>query len=932
MRLTGIFFLVILSMNGYAQQNGIVKGNVTDTLLHKGLAYTTISLVKQKDSTLISFSRADSSGNFKINNIAAGNYLLSFSYVGYMPVWKPIHVKAGELLDLGAVILTDLIHTNSVTVNARRAPITINNDTVEFNTENFKTPPNAVVEDLLKRLPGVTVDKDGTVSVNGQKINKLFVNGKEFFTGDPKMATKNLDADAVDKVQVFDRKSDRAEFTGIDDGQTSKAINLKLKKDRNNSTFGRITAGAGDKERYDGQTNINRFKGDKQMSLIGMGNNTNRQGFSISDVMNFSGDLARGLRNGGGVNIRINNGEDDGGLPVSGGGQNQQGVATTFAGGLNYNNNWNKKTDLNLNGVASDVNLLTNTDIFRQNLLPGNSFNYFSNGSNIKHNKQQRLGVTLDQKIDSFASIRFTPQFTIQQNENSTNSSYYSDDVKGGRLNEGTRLSTALSNAFNFSGNLLYRQRFRKKGRTISSTTNMNLNNSTQNGTLQTSNRFYNAGVAMPDSVVKQVNSRNAFTNNFGTNIVYTEPIGKKSLLEFSSFYSINKGDSKRETFDYNSSNSKYDKFNSTLSNNFTSRYSYAGGGIAFRSNFKKFSVTTGANLQVAELESINNTNGNKISQSFTDWLPSAVVQLKRNATSTINLTYNTSTTQPSTFQLQPVTDISDPLNVYTGNPSLQRSYTHTVSLSYFATNIYSQKNLFAFINYANIRNGFGTEDIVLANGARQSRPVNVDGNFTLFGNINAGFPIKKLKSRIDVGMGYSFFRTNGVLNTQNNRIDNQGFTPNINYSFALDSIVDIMLTARVSKNLVSYQLQPQLNNTYYQQTYGIETTNYLPAGFVMTNSYSLTLNTGRADGYNTPISLWNISLAKSFLKYKRGELKFSALDVLNQNQGINRTANQNFVQDTRYNVLQRYFLLSFSYRLHKANGNGGARVVIRNF
>lgn len=256
MRLTGIFFLVILSMNGYAQQNGIVKGNVTDTLLHKGLAYTTISLVKQKDSTLISFSRADSSGNFKINNIAAGNYLLSFSYIGYMPVWKPIHVKAGELLDLGAVILTDLIHTNSVTVNARRAPITINNDTVEFNTENFKTPPNAVVEDLLKRLPGVTVDKDGTVSVNGQKINKLFVNGKEFFTGDPKMATKNLDADAVDKVQVFDRKSDRAEFTGIDDGQTSKAINLKLKKDRNNSTFGRITAGAGDKERYDGQTNI----------------------------------------------------------------------------------------------------------------------------------------------------------------------------------------------------------------------------------------------------------------------------------------------------------------------------------------------------------------------------------------------------------------------------------------------------------------------------------------------------------------------------------------------------------------------------------------------------------------------------------------------------------------------------------------------------
>lgn len=933
MRLTGILFFIIFFLSVRGQQNNAtIKGYVTDTVLKKGLSYTTISLVKQKDSTLISFARADSNGVYKLTNISPGSYLLSFSYVGYSPVWKPVTIKAGEALEVGTVILTDLLHMNNVTVNARRAPVTINNDTVEFNTENFKTPPNAVVEDLLKRLPGVTVDKDGAVSVNGQKISRFLVNGKEFFTGDPKIATKNLDADAVDKVQVFDRKSDRSEFTGIDDGQTQKAINLKLKKDRDNSTFGRVTAGAGNKERYDGQLNMNRFKGDKQMSVIGMGNNTNRQGFSISDVMNFSGDLARGMRNGGGVNIRVNNNEDDGGLPISGMGQNQQGVATTLAGGLNYNNTWNKKTDLNLNGIASDVNLQTNSDVVRQNLLPGNNFNYYASSKNNRHNTQQRLNAVLDQKIDSFASIRFTPQLTLQNNSNSNVRTYFSEDFKGGKLNEGNSTSNTQSNAMNFTGNFLYRQRFKKKGRTISATANMTYNDSRQDGWLNTMNRFYSNGNPLPDSLVRQTNSRDAVTRNIGGNLVYTEPIGKKSLLEFSSFYSVNDGDSKRETYDFNASTNKYDKLNTALSNNFASKYSYGGGGISFRSNIKKISLTSGVSLQTASLESIDNTNATTIRQSFTDLLPLVNMQFKRNATSTINFNYNTSTTQPSTFQLQPVLDISDPLNTYTGNPSLQRSYTHSVSLSYFATNIYSQKNLFGFLSYSQIHNGFGNADIISANGARTTMPVNVDGNFFLIGNINAGLPLKKLKSRIDFGIGYNQMRTNNLVNGANNRIDNKTITPNINYNFSLDSIVDIMLTARLGITQANYSLQPQLNTRFYQHQYGIELTNYLPGGLLLNNNFALTINAGRSDGFNNNISLWNIYLAKSFLKYKRGELKFSVFDVLNQNQGINRTANQNFIQDTRYNVLQRYYLLSFSYRLHKANGNSGARVVIRTF
>jgi hypothetical protein len=931
MKLAGFFLMVILGIgNLNAQSTASVTGVVFDTISKKGLAYSTVSIVHQKDSTLVSFTRADSAGKFKLSALPKGNYLITFSYVGYVPLWLPVKLSETEQLDLGKLILTDLLNTSNVTVTARRPPVTINNDTVDFNTENFKTQPNAVVEDLLKKLPGVTVDKDGTVKVNGQKVNRILVNGKEFFTGDPKIATKNLDADAVDKVQVFDKKSDRAEFTGMEDGQSEKTINLKLKKDRDNSTFGRVTAGAGTDKRFDAQANLNNFKGDRQLSFIGMGNNTNKQGFSINDVMNFTGDLARGMRNGGGVNIRLG-GDDNGGLPISGMGPNQQGVADTYSGGLNYNNIWKKKTDLNINGMFSDVNLVTDRDINRKNVLPGNNFDYVSKSSNAKYNQQQRVNAILDQKIDSFTSVRFTPQLAFQKNANRAISNYVSTNDKGLKINEGSSNSSSVSDAVNFNSNLLFRHKFKKKGRTISSTTSLAYNSSKQDGNLKTTNRFYIAGIPLPDSIVNQTNLRDATTRSIGTNLVYTEPIGLKSLLEVNGFYNTNNGESKRDTYDYNGSSGKFDIKNTALSNDFRNIYNYGGGGASIRANFKKFSLTAGTNIQFSELESINNTNGFVINQKFTDLLPLVNVQYKRKNTSSIGFNYNTSTTQPSTFQLQPVADISDPLNTYIGNPNLKRSYSHNLSLNMSSIDIYTQNNLFAFISYNQVNDAIVTSDEIKQNGARVSTPVNANGNFILVGNVSAGFPVKKIKSRVDIGLGANVSRTMSFVNGDPNAIDNYSITPNFGYQFVLDTSFDISLSARINFNTAKYSLQPQLNNQFLQQVYGIDVTNYFLGGFVLNNNLDVTINSGRSDGFNATVPLWNVSLAKSFLKYKRGEFKLSVFDLLNQNQGINRTANQNFIQDTRYNVLQRYFMLSFSYRLNRsAAGNGGARVMFR--
>jgi hypothetical protein len=401
--------------------------------------------------------------------------------------------------------------------------------------------------------------------------------------------------------------------------------------------------------------------------------------------------------------------------------------------------------------------------------------------------------------------------------------------------------------------------------------------------------------------------------------------------MEFSSFYSSNIGDSKRTTYDYNPLNGKYDQLNLLQSNDFKSEYAYTGGSVNFRSNFKKTNLTVGTSLQETRLVSSNNTNGNVINQTFTDFLPNASIQYRINTSRTLNLNYNSSIQQPGTTQLQPVVDVSDPLNTYSGNPNLKRSYLQSVSLNYFSADMYTQRNFFAFISATKTDNAIVNADLILANGSRKTMPVNASGTYMLFGSINAGFPLKKLKSRIDLGLGSNIIHNKSFINLEENTIDNISVSPNLSYNFMLENKIDIIATARLNISKAKYSLQSQLNSNYLQQVYGIDMTNYLPWGLVFNNNFNYTINSGRADGYNTNVPFWNASIAKGFLKNKRAEIKLSAYDLLNRNIGISRNANQNYIEDTKYSVLQRYFLLSFTFSLNKAGNTAqGARVVIR--
>jgi hypothetical protein len=916
------FFLLtslLLSSYGLFSQNITINGMVIDSVLKKPLNSATISLANAKDSSLLSFTRSEEDGYFEVKNVKAGKYLLSISYIGYEHLWLSLTVGANAKVDLGNIYLMDASKMTTVTVTARRPPVVINNDTVEFNSENFKTVPNAVVEDLLKKMPGIEVDKSGAITVNGKTVTKVFVNGKEMFTGDPKMATKNLAADAIDKIQVYDRKSDQAMFTGIDDGSEETAINLKMKKDRNNSTFGKLSAGGGTPERFDASGNVNRFNNDMQLSVIGAANNTNRQGFSNGDISSFSG-AGGGGRGGGGVTISFNGG---------GGGtdNNAQGIATTLSTGVNYSNVFNdKKTDFNANLAVSDVERNNNSKSFTQNLTPGNSFNRSSVSNSTTDNQQQKFGSVIDHKVSESFSFKFTPNITRQHNTSVSNSETITSLTDGTITNEATTNSTSATDALNASSNLLLRKKFAKKGRTISSTITNSYNESTSNGTQFTEQLFYAAGNVINDSILDQVNIRKGSTTAYSANVVYTEPITKKSLLEFNAYLNKSIGSSRREVRDNNTG-----VLNTELSNEFNSDYTYTGGGINFRANQKKFNFSTGFSLQNTNLKGENVSKNTKLSQDFQDILPTATFQYNFSQTKNFNINYRTSTQQPSITQLQPVLDQSNINYQSIGNPDLKRSYVHNLNLRYFASKILAQKNFFATLNASTTNNSIVNKDSVLPSRVIRSTPVNVNGAYRINGGLNYGFGIKKIYSRFNFGINGGFNNNisyaNGLLNT----IVTKSVGPSFSYTFQLEEVIDIDLSTRYSFSKTNNAINAGLNTNFLTKVFSADVTNYLPFNFILNQSMNYTVNSGRAAGFNTAVPIWNASISKYFMKNKRAELKMSAFDLLNKNIGISRNVSQNQIVDQEYNVINQYFLLSFTYSLQKSGlANKGRAMTIR--
>ncbi|MFM1755548.1 MAG: hypothetical protein RL621_452, partial [Bacteroidota bacterium] len=455
-------------------------------------------------------------------------------------------------------------------------------------------------------------------------------------------------------------------------------------------------------------------------------------------------------------------------------------------------------------------------------------------------------------------------------------------------------------------------------------------NESLTNGSQFTDQLFYTAGILVNDSILDQQNKRKNLTNSYSANIVYTEPITKKSLLEFNAYVNRNNSSTSRKVFDKNIGNNQYDLLNKILTNEFNSEYTFAGGGMNYRLNQKKYNFSTGFSLQNAMLNGINTTINTKIKQEFKDVLPSANFQYNFSQTQNFNFNYRTSTNQPSLTQLQPVLDQSNINNQTIGNPNLKRTYNHNINLRFFSTKILAQKNFFALLNAQIANNSIVNYDSILPTRQIISKPVNVNGVYRINGTINYGFGIKKLYSRFNFGVNGGYNNNVNYVNGALNTTIIQSVGPSINYTYSLEEIMDLNISARHNYSITNNQINSALNTNFVTRIYGADLTNYLPWGIVLNQSMNYTINEGRSPGFNTAVPIWNASLSKFFLKNKRAELKLSAFDLLNKNVGISRNVTQNQIVDQSYNVINQYFLIGFTYSLQKSGlgGGGGPRVM----
>lgn len=933
-----ILYLLLLLSSTAAAQKITVKGRLLDDS-STPLPSATVMLLNPTDSSLVNFSISNADGFFEMKNLVRANYLLRVTYVGLANFAKMIEPKEAEtVVELGDLLMVQQSkQLNEVVVKGEMAPVTIKKDTIEFNAPSFKTKENANVEDLLKKLPGVEVESDGTIIAQGEQVQQVTVDGKEFFGRDPKIATQNLPAKAVDKVQIFDKKSDQTTFSGIDDGQRQKTINLELKEEYKNGFFGNATGGYGTDKRYTGRLSLNRFKKGQQLSFLAMGNNVNEQGFSIDDYMNFSGGSQQmmGGRGGGGVRLTFN---ASGGSSQSGAqinfGNRLSGIMSNYAGGVNFNQDFSKKTTLQSNYFYNQLDHEVLQDLTRENFFGDSSTFLTQQNKQYSSNYNHRVNAVLDHKLDSANSIKLTTSFSSNQSESHSTTDSQTRSDEDGLINDGTSSAYSAQNTNNFNTHALLRHRFAKKGRTISSTITFGYSEIESDGAIESTNTFYK-----PFTVSQQLNQlNNQLTENtaLGATVSYTEPLGNRRYVELNYNFNQNLNEVDRKVYDVEDVG---DILNEDLSAVYKSDYQYHRPGFNFRINRNKYSLTLGTSMQSTSLHGdIISTGESIMPPTYNNFLPMAHFNYELASTKNLSIDYETTVQEPSITQLQPIVNNSDPLNQTIGNSKLRPAYQHSVRTNFTLFNPASFVNFFAFVNATYTQNAITYAQSIDSRGVRISKPINVSSNKSVRANASVSFPLNPNGSRISLSANTNQQFGINILNDVESEIAQNTLASTLRYSYRYKEIFDWEVSGTISRNATDYEFNTSNNQLYYNNTYRTEGNVTFLKNYQLSSSFELLIYDSKSTDFAQQVELWNVAISRYVLKNRAGEIKVSANNLLDNNFGVDQTANINYIERTNTNNLGRYFLLSFTYAINKQlnpmagrRPSGGMRMMIRN-
>lgn len=939
MRILLLLTAVLAAQALYAQKI-TVTGKLVDSS-GAPLPMATILFLNPKDSTLVNFGATTKEGLFEVKNLNRAEYLFKVTYISQAPLYVKISPKPEEvIIDLGVQKMEPASTLlGEVEIRGERAPVTIKKDTIEFNASSFKTQPNAVVEDLLKKMPSIEVDNDGTIRAQGETVQRVTVDGKEFFGRDPKLATRNLPADAVEKVQVFDKKSDQAAFTGIDDGQREKTINLELKEEKRNGMFGNVTGGYGTDDRFTGRLSLNRFSKGQQLSFVGTANNVNDQGFSIDDYMTFTGGAnAFGGGGGGTRTITITGGGGGGGGMQLGGGQTN-GIMQTYGGGVNFNKDFSTKTKLSanyfVNYLVHDINQSTEREYFfsdEQTAGPVAPTKFY-NEQSTQHstNMNHRLNLILDHELDSANSFKWTNGITLSNTDSeqkSTNQNLAEDLAEQSATD---RTSNSNGTSLSYNSELLYRHKFGKKGRTFSTSLTFGLSHSDRDGLIDGETRVTGSN----PTILDQTNNQTTDNLTYGANLSYTEPLGNRKYLEVNYNIRQNKNDVDRKAYDSENT------FMDSVSNKYTSSYLYQRGGLNLRINRDSYSVTIGGAFQqtILDGEIIRPTSqAAVINRPFNNFLPAAHFNYDFDNNMRFRADYETSMQAPTIQQLQPTQDVNNFPNISIGNPNLRPSYQHSLRLNFSKFDPVTFISFFSFINATYTTDAITnsqTFSVVDSTRTTITRPVNVDNNINLSGNFNASFPISKWYSRINVGfnvrgqqsINISRAEVNGeqISETETN-VDQFTLGGNLRYTFTYKEAFDLSLSTNLSSQKTTYE-SGQNDQKYFNKTYSAEANITAVKNFRLSGTMNYMEYENQTNNSTVSIPMLNLSLSRYVLKANAGEIKLSVNNVLNRNLGVTQTANAQYFERQTMNSLGRYYMLTFTYAINRhLNPMGGGR------
>ncbi len=899
-----------------------IKGKLQDKTDDKPINAATVTLLKQADSIEVGKTISTSAGIFEFTGVAAGKYIVQVEALNYQQNIYLVTATDTGVVNIIMTLTRQGKDLGTVTVIARTPPVIQKGDTSQFSASQYKVNPDATTEDLIKKMPGITVAKDGTVTAQGEQVKKVTIDGKDFFGDDASAALKNLPSEVVDKIQVFDRLSDQAKLTGFDDGNSVKSINVVTKSGIKNGQFGRVYAGYGTNDRYSAGGNVSFFKGDKRLSLVGNFNNINQQNFASQDLLGVSSSSS--ARGGGG----------QGGFVRGGGGGDQfsvgqaSGISKTNSFGVNFGNKYGPKLEVTgsyfYNNSTNTNSSLVNTETFgknTKNILAAQTAN--SNTENTNH----RINLRVEYKIDSNNSLFIIPNISFQKNNSNTSGTLKSYYGSSDSLNTSLSNINAAKNGYNIRNNILFRHSFAKKGRSISLGFNTAFIKNNGETYTDASYRFFNSG-SITDSLQNQFADNISNGKTYGGTIAYTEPAGKKGQIQVDYNPSIQKNNADQQTF--KNDGQKYSIFLPQLSNNFENTITTNNAGITYRYSQNKDALfSIGVSYQHSQLESDRILPTiTSVNKSFTNVLPNLIWRKKISANSNIRIFYRSSVNFPSISQLQDVVNLSNPLRISTGNPDLKQSFTNFVAGRYSYTNSKTSKSFFAniFAQTASdyISSGIFVpqadsaiqQGIIVKKGSQLSKPVNLNGYSNIRTFLTYSMPLKFIKTTLNVNAGFGYSKLPGQVNNGLTNTDNFTYNGGVVLASNISEYVDFNISYAANFNDAKTTGANVSVNNYVNQTTGVQLNLLSKKGWFVQNDVSYQNYTGLSAGLNQSYTLWNAAIGKKFLANRAGELKISVFDLLKQNQSISRTVTGNYIEDAQTQVLQQYFMATFTYNL----------------